>query len=59
MVCYIDDTGKEVKKMKDKKVNLKKINKVNNSTVKTLDCHCGCQGHAVQAVGKGYMGAFL
>ncbi|WP_205606376.1 lachnocin family radical SAM-modified peptide, partial [Clostridium butyricum] len=24
------------------KVSLKKINKANNSTAKTLSCHCGC-----------------
>lgn len=29
--------------MQDKKVNLKKVNKTNSSTVRTLDCHCTCE----------------
>lgn len=45
--------------MQNKKVILKKVNKVNNSTVRILDCHCGCEGKAVQAVTKGYVGKFL
>ena len=31
--------------MANKKVILKKVNKANSSTVKTLDCHCGCEGN--------------
>lgn len=42
-----------------KRVNLKKINKANNSMVKTLDCHCGCSGKPVSAYSKGYVGMFL
>lgn len=45
--------------MKDKKVNLKKINKTNNSTVRILDCHCGCENKAFTAVSRGYIGKFL
>jgi hypothetical protein len=45
--------------MKDKRVNLKKINKTNNSTVRTLDCHCGCEGRPGNAVKKGYVGSFI
>ena len=45
--------------MKEKKLNLKKINKTNNSTVRTLDCHCGCEGRIGNAIGKGYLGSFL
>lgn len=45
--------------MTNKRVNLKKVNKVNNSTVKTLDCHCGCSGKPVSAYSKGYVGMFL
>ncbi len=45
--------------MKNKKVNLKKVNKVNNSTVKTLSCHCKCAGKPVSAYSNGYVGMFL
>lgn len=45
--------------MKNKKVCLKKINKVNNSTVKTLECHCGCEGKLGSAYSKGYLGSFI
>lgn len=45
--------------MKNKKVSLKKVNKANNSTVRTLGCHCGCQGKPWSAVGDGYMGQYL
>ena len=45
--------------MQDKKVNLKKVNKTNNSTVRTLDCHCKCEGKAVKAFSNGYIGVFL
>lgn len=45
--------------MTNKKVNLKKVNKANNSTVKTLGCHCRCEGKAVSAYSKGYIGMFL
>lgn len=45
--------------MQDKKVNLKKVNKTNNSTVRTLDCHCKCEGKAVKAFANGYIGVFL
>ncbi|WP_207654391.1 lachnocin family radical SAM-modified peptide [Lacrimispora amygdalina] len=45
--------------MKNKKVSLKKINKTNNSTVRTLACHCGCQGKPWSAVGDGYLGQYL
>lgn len=45
--------------MQDKKVNLKKVNKTNSSTVRTLDCHCTCEGRVLQAVTKGYVGSFL
>jgi len=38
---------------------LKKINKANNSTVRTLGCHCGCSGKVVSAAGNGYIGQFL
>lgn len=41
------------------KVSLKKINKANNSTLRTLDCHCGCQGKPVTAVGDGYVGQWI
>lgn len=42
-----------------KKINLKKINKKDKRTVKTLACHCGCEGKPVSAVGDGYIGQFL
>lgn len=45
--------------MKNNKINLKKINKANNSTVKTLDCHCNCDGKVISAYSKGYVGMFL
>lgn len=45
--------------MKDKVVNLRKINKTNNSTVRTMDCHCGCEGRIGNAAKKGYIGSFL
>lgn len=45
--------------MKDKKVSLKKINKTNNSTVRTLECHCGCEGQIGKAATHGYIGNFL
>ena len=41
------------------KVSLKKINKANNSMVRTLGCHCGCKGKPVGAYGNGYIGQFL
>lgn len=50
---------KVVQIMKKNKVNLKKINKANNSTVRTLACHCGCEGKPVSAAGNGYIGQFL
>ena len=34
--------------MQNKKVDLKKVNRTNSSTVRTLDCHCGCEGIVVQ-----------
>lgn len=45
--------------MQNKKVNLKKVNKTNNSTGRTLDCHCGCEGRPGQAFMKGYVGSFI
>ena len=45
--------------MTNKKVNLKQVNKANNSTVKTLDGHCGGEGKPVSAYSKGYIGMFL
>lgn len=45
--------------MTAKKVALKKVNKANSSTVKTLDCHCSCEGKPVSAYSKGYVGMFL
>lgn len=45
--------------MKKNKVNLKKINKKDNMTVRTLACHCGCDGKIVSAAGNGYIGRFL
>jgi hypothetical protein len=42
-----------------KKINLKKINKKDKRTVKTLACHCGCEGKPFSAVGDGYMGQYL
>ncbi|GEM_PF-933720 len=46
--------------MEKKKVLLKKINanKKSNS-VKTLQCHCGCQGQFGKAATHGYQGNFL
>ncbi|WP_408580213.1 lachnocin family radical SAM-modified peptide [Clostridium butyricum] len=35
------------------------MNKANNSTAKTLSCHCGCEGKPWSAVGDGYLGQFL
>ncbi|WP_206215534.1 lachnocin family radical SAM-modified peptide [Luxibacter massiliensis] len=43
----------------NKKFNLRKINKANNSTVRILACHCGCEGKPWSAVGDGYLGQFL
>lgn len=57
MVCYIDNRREQ--DMQNKKVNLKKVNKTNNSTVRTLDCHCGCEGRVGQAFKKGYVGSFI
>lgn len=51
--------GKVGKIMKKNKVNLKKINKVNNSTVRTLACHCSCSGKVGAAFTKGYIGQYL
>lgn len=45
--------------MKEKKVVLKKVNRTNNSTVRTLACHCSCEGSGIQAVGKGYIAGFF
>ena len=45
--------------MQNKKVILKKVNKTSNSTVRTLDCHCGCEGRLGNAISKGYVGKFL
>ncbi|WP_200801265.1 lachnocin family radical SAM-modified peptide [Clostridium sp. Marseille-P2415] len=45
--------------MKNKKVSLKKINKANNSTVRTLACHCGCEGKPGKAYSDGYVGQFF
>ncbi|MBP5324226.1 MAG: lachnocin family radical SAM-modified peptide [Pseudobutyrivibrio sp.] len=42
-----------------KKMNLKKINKKNNATVRVLGCHCGCEGKIWSAFGDGYVGMFL
>ncbi|MDR1473267.1 MAG: lachnocin family radical SAM-modified peptide [Lactobacillales bacterium] len=45
--------------MKIKKI-IKKVNNGNkNISVKTLGCHCGCQGKPVSAAGNGYAGRFL
>ena len=41
------------------KVSLKKINKANYSTVRTLKCHCGCEGKPVTAYMHSYIGQFL
>jgi len=45
--------------MKNNKVSLKKINKTNSSTVRTLACHCSCGGKILAAYGNGYLGQFL
>lgn len=45
--------------MKKNKINLKKINKTNNSIVRTLACHCGCDGDGISAVGKGYIASYF
>ena len=45
--------------MQNKKVDLKKVNRTNSSTVRTLDCHCGCEGRPGQAFMKGYVGSFI
>ena len=45
--------------MKEKKVVLKKVNRTNNSTVRTLACHCSCEGSGIRAVGKGYIAGFF
>ena len=44
--------------MSNKKPNLKKVNMANASTVKTLTCHCGCEGKAVTAFALGYVKNF-
>lgn len=49
----------EVWCMKSKKV-LKKINfGKKNISVKTLQCHCGCQGMLIKAATHGYQGNFM
>lgn len=45
--------------MKKKRVVLKKVNKTNNSTVRTLACHCTCEASPVRAIGKGYVASYL
>ncbi|WP_199535216.1 lachnocin family radical SAM-modified peptide [Roseburia sp. TF10-5] len=45
--------------MKNNKVTLKKISKENNSTVRVLTCHCGCEGQAGKAWTHGYLGQYL
>ncbi|QYE99748.1 lachnocin family radical SAM-modified peptide [Paraclostridium sordellii] len=46
--------------MKNNKVSLKKINRADSSTVRTLGaCHCGCDGKPWTAFGAGYMGQYL
>lgn len=45
--------------MKKNKICLKKINNVNNNTVRTLDCHCGCEGKIGSAYSKGFVGQFF
>lgn len=45
--------------MKDKKVVLKKVNRTNNSTVRTLGCNCTCEGSGIRAIGKGYIASFF
>ena len=44
--------------MSNKKPNLKKVNKANASTVKTLASHCGCAGKPVAAFALGYLNNF-
>ncbi len=45
--------------MKKNKINLKKVNKTNHSTVRVLACHCGCSGSALAAIADGYIGNYL
>lgn len=45
--------------MSNKSPNLKKVNTANASTVKTLACHCGCEGKPMTAYAKGYLGNFV
>lgn len=56
MVCYVNGRKEN---MKEKKVVLKKVNRTNNSTVRTLACHCSCEGSGIRAVGKGYIAGFF
>lgn len=45
--------------MKTKKT-IKKVNSGNkNISVKTLACHCGCEGKPISAAGNGYIGRYL
>jgi hypothetical protein len=64
LIIYTPTTKKiiirGVKIMKNNKVSLKKINRANNSTVRTLGaCHCQCEGKPWTAFGAGYMGQYL
>lgn len=45
--------------MKEKKISLKKISKSEKSMVRTLACHCNCEGKVLSAAGNGYIGQFL
>ncbi|WP_461613968.1 lachnocin family radical SAM-modified peptide [Clostridium sp. Marseille-QA1073] len=45
--------------MRNNKVSLEKLNKANNSTVRTLGCRCCCAGKPMAAYGSGYIGQFL
>ena len=45
--------------MQNKKVNLKKVNRTNSSTVRTLDCHWACEGRPGQAFMKSYVGSYI
>jgi hypothetical protein len=45
--------------MKNKKIDLKKINKSNNSTARNLTCHCNCIGKLIAAFTGGYLGNYL
>ncbi|MBW6411641.1 lachnocin family radical SAM-modified peptide [Clostridium weizhouense] len=41
------------------KLSLKKINKANYSTVRTLGCHCGCHGVPDKAYNAGFIGQMI